>query len=105
MFVLMVTLLASTSIVTRADEPTMNFSGEIRVIRQRHFSSSFHARMLKFSRARFCAERRVFASGRAPHAGSFRAAAPQLGAPRSHPRSLHIFLFGPHRAQGAAKTP
>ena len=64
----------------------------------------FRQRMLKFSRVRFCAEAGVYATGRAPDAGSFRTAASQLGTPRPHRFGVPVFVFRSDRAQNTAKA-
>src|SRR5579863_8702081 len=64
----------------------------------------FESRMLKFSRARFSAQAGVHAPGCSTHAGRFRAAAAELGAPWSHSRRPRIFIFRSDRAQGPAKA-
>src|SRR5205809_5675262 len=58
----------------------------------RDFLLNSAPRMLKFSRARFCRQAGVHASGCAPHAQSERAAASQLGALRPHRRNLQLFF-------------
>src|SRR5690349_7345889 len=82
----------------------MNRPGEICVMPPTVFLLVFAPRMLKFSRARFVAQARVHTPGCAAHAGSFRAAAAELGASWSHPRRARVFVFGLDCAQDAAKA-
>src|SRR5690348_13008403 len=78
--------------------------GGIRVMPYTVFLLVFAPRMLKFSRARFCAQAGVHAPGCSTHAGRFRAAAAELGAPWSHPRRASLFVFRSYRTQDPAKA-